>query len=383
MKTKINYHAINWVDGMKLTASHFATSDFHMKDTVRDASSVALNSYNYGLLPPLEGMEDSIKLTVNNHANSHIEIVLESCNAVTANGTRLVYIPELYHDEHPRLSVSASSMEENTRNSFFVVVNINSFKRIPIGTPDPEEVPLRHPHSYPEISLKLMPRAQVNSNYIGAFQFLLGELIWENSTFIWDSNYIPPCTSLCSHSKLIGFWEQTIQKLNRLKNHCITVIRNNSFGRPNNNKLAENTCSISMVILNFISDYMFEFRQMSKEQSPIYFVNNISILANRMNTALIQIPDNEKEILLQYYHEWENVRPVDFESVLGELMEINYLHSDIVLSLQAIKGFLDTLLLLWGKLSQLEYIGQRKDNIVVRSIEEVSAESSNRWSLLD
>lgn len=384
MKTNIKHHAINWSDGMKLSQRYFSANDAHMHDMIRDAASVPINSFNYGLMPRLEGMSSSLKLIVNNHPSSHVELVLEYCNAVTSNGTRIIYIPELYENDNPRLSISAADMDGKQEASFNILVNINPFKNIPIGTPDPEEIPLRHPYSFPEVSLQSMPASQTNNNFIGAFQFLIGEIQWKNSNFSWHDAYIPPCTSIASHPTLEAVLEETQQIFSQLKEHATTIIRKNSFGKPVNNKLAENTCGICTVILEFIASNIFEFRQILKNRPPVYYINKISILANLINTFLIQTKDREKEELLQYYHEWENVRPVDFESVLGELMELNYNHTDIQSSLKSVKKFLGTLLLLWGKLSQLEYVGQRKDNIVIR--EEVQMASGNgerRWSLLD
>lgn len=383
MKTNLKYHAVNWTDGMKLTENHFAEGDAHMHDVIRDAASSYINSYNYGLMPPLEGMSDPIKLSVINHPNSHVEIVLEGCNAITSNGTRLVYSPEFYGDQHPRLSIPASSMEGKEMASFFILVNINPFKRIPIGMPDPEEIPLRHPNSYPEITIQRMPYSKTNSTFIGAFQFLIGELRWENSTFYWDDSYIPPCTTMSSHPTLVEFMKKTVEKLNVLKNHSTTIVRSNKYKQVGN-KLAQNTCGICNEILEFVSRNIFEIKQILPGQPPIYFVNRISVLANNISTYLGQMEDRQKEELLQYYHEWENVRPVDFESVLGELMELNYEHTDITKSLVSIKKFLDTLILLWQKLSLLEYVGQRKDNIVIRAVEETQNERrKERFSLLD
>ncbi len=384
MRTNIKHFAVNWVDGMKLAQSHFSSNDLHFRDIIRDASSTSLNSYNYGLMPPLEKMQESLSVKSSGQSSSHFELELESCNGVTANGTRIIYTPELYGESNPRLSVSASEMDELSNAYYYVLININPFKNIPIGTPDPEEIPLRHPNSYPEVSLQLMPRNKTNSHFIGTFQFVIGELNWENGNFIWDDSYIPPCTTMESHEQLKKFLKATVQRLEELKRCCITIIRSNSFGNPVNNKLAKNTCGICTEILDFIALNIFEFKQVLIGKPPIEFVNKISMLANKINTFLIQTPDKEKEELLQYYHEWENVRPVDFESVLGELMDLNYEHTNIPNSLESIQNFLNTLLLLWQKLSQLEYVGQRKNNIVIREeVQQSNKKIEKRWSLLD
>lgn len=384
MQTKINrYHAVNWADGMKLTQNHFKEGDAHLHDSLRDVAASPLNSFNFGLLPPNSGETSSLSLNIYNHPNSHVEIILENCNILSANGSRMVYWQGLYGNMNPRLSVQASDMDATNKTEFYVLLNLNPYEGVPIGEPDPEEIPLRHPNLYPKISLHLMTKRQVNSEFIGAHQFIVGVLVWENQQFYWNEDYIPPCTSMSSHRSLLSFLEKTNSVFSQLKNWSVLIIRKNSFGKPVNNKLAQNTCRICEDILEFISTNIFEIKYIIKECPPILLVNKISLLANRINMILLTMEDRYKEELLQYYHEWENVRPVDFESVLGELMELEYNHSDIRAALVSIDKFLTTLSVVWSKLSQLEYVGQRKDNIVIREEVQKGNTVSKKWSLLD
>jgi len=382
IRTPLKNYAVNWADGMKLTRNHFIKADAHFHDAIRDACSTSLNSFNFGLLPPLEGQQASLTIRSYPHPNSHVEVILESCNIVTSNGTRIVFWEGLFGDDPPRLSVKVEDMEPEDA-SFYVVINISLFENIPFGSPDPEEIPLRHPFSCPKISLQLMPKRQTNSEYLGGYQFIVGLLNWKDQRFEWENDYIPPSTCISSHQSLVSFLEKINVNLSYIKNHSVTIIRKNNFGNPVNNKLAQNTCNLCDEILEFISNNIFEIKYIIKEYPPIFLVNKFSLLANRINTALLTLEDKQREELLQYYHEWENVRPVEFESILGELMELNYNHADIRGALNSIERFIDMLLLLWKTLSKLEHIGQRKENIVVREEIPPEANTDKKWNLLD
>ena len=47
----IKYAAVNWVDGMKISEKHFIQHQNFIIDTVRDASSLGINNFNYGHNP--------------------------------------------------------------------------------------------------------------------------------------------------------------------------------------------------------------------------------------------------------------------------------------------------------------------------------------------
>lgn len=385
MKAPIKHHSVNWVDGMKLTQQHLRDIDAHFHDSIRDGVSTSLNSFNYGLLPAMQGQDGkSLNLTIHNNANSQIEIILESCNIVTNNGFKIMFSPAIYgENRQPRLAVQASEMDETHSASYYVAINANPYKRVPIGSPDPEEIPLRHPNSYPEITLQLMPFNETNANFLDTYQFIIGVLKWENQRFMWEDSYIPPCTSMTAHPALTIFISNVAKVLGELRDQAVTIIRKNHFGKPINNSLASNTCSICNEILDFCAANIFEIKYILKEEAPIHLVNRISSLANRINTFLLTIEDRQKEELLQYYHEWEKVRPVDFESSLGRLMELEYNHTSISSALDEISEFLRILSILFSKLSQLEYIGQRKDNIVVREEIHQKENVQKTWSLID
>ena len=385
MKAPIKHHSVNWVDGMKLTQQHLRDIDAHFHDSIRDGVSTGLNSFNYGLLPEMVGQDGkSLNLTIHNNANSQIEIILESCNIVTNNGFKIVFLPSLYgENRQPRLAIQASEMGGANTAQYYVVINANPYQRVPIGSPDPEEIPLRHPNSYPEITLQLMPLNETNANFLDTYQFIIGVLKWEGQRFIWDDAYIPPCASMNAHPSLSTFVSNVAKVLGELRDQAVTIIRKNYYGNPQNNSLALNTCSICQEVLNFCSANIFEIKYILKEHPPIFLANKISSLANRINTFLLTIEDRQKEELLQYYHEWENVRPVDFESALGKLMDLEYNHTNISTSLEEISEFLRVMSVLFTKLSQLEYVGQRKDNLVVREEIRQKASTQRTWSLID
>jgi hypothetical protein len=87
---------------------------------------------------------------------------------------------------------------------------------------------------------------------------------------------------------------------------------------------------------------------------------------------------------LNYFFEWNDLSPVTFLNHLSDIIEINYSHYQTGAYMKAIRQLLHSLVLVLQKLNTLEYIGQHKENIVVK--EEVMVQSVKErkgWSFLD
>ena len=87
--------------------------------------------------------------------------------------------------------------------------------------------------------------------------------------------------------------------------------------------------------------------------------------------------------MLQYYYEWVNIKPSEILGILFSLKDVTYEHTDIHKTLVVLKDFMDTIKKLWIKLSELEYIGIRKESIVISEETQTSAPKSSSWTILD
>src|SRR5699024_4123747 len=130
----------NWTDGMKISEKHFVSHDNFILDTIRDANSLQLNNYNYGLLPigHRSFIEDSY-FDVFKTATNDVQINIKHCRALTAAGYRI----ELTNFKTNIKSITKA--EEDTENieseNYYVIVSVNPFKRVPFGDIDAEETP--------------------------------------------------------------------------------------------------------------------------------------------------------------------------------------------------------------------------------------------------
>ncbi|MCH2225688.1 MAG: hypothetical protein MK066_13030 [Crocinitomicaceae bacterium] len=381
---KGKYYAINWTDGVKVTQEHFLESYYNTVNSSQDYAAARLNSYNYGIIGSGSGNVKSLDLETYIHTNERLVLKLQACNAITAGGARIVFQSEMYGGELPTATIESSKIDTTSTMDFVVVLTINPFELVPVGEPDPEVIPLHHPYALPKISLSIVPRDQVNDNFLNSYFLIIGHVQWKNGVFNLNESFIPPVTKTMYNSELEGFHKKISQVMVELKTYSV-LINSKNRSKYQNNKLAKNTFALCSKVLDFISQHQFEFNQIGREEPPIFIASKISILANYLSNEMSLMEKSEKEEVLQYYYEWIDIKPSIFEATIGEVMEFKYNHLDISLMISKIDYFIAIISQLWKKLSQLEYVGQRKENIVIsEDRQEVKeAQKTRAWSIID
>lgn len=163
MKT-LTYLPVNWVNGLKLTSKHFFANQYSQTEALNREAGRSLTSYNYGLGEVLEGIGDNLEIEISGDTMSTLCVRLKSCNAITKGGLPIVYYDGLYGDEKPCATISESGLQAED-SEYMVLISVDPYHLIPVGEPDPEEVPLHHPYVLPSIKLHIVPKNQVNKSF--------------------------------------------------------------------------------------------------------------------------------------------------------------------------------------------------------------------------
>ena len=62
MNNLLTHYPVNWIDGMKLSSSHFIAEQDFVTDSVRDAIALQTTDLNYGLQPKPKVYSDFNKI---------------------------------------------------------------------------------------------------------------------------------------------------------------------------------------------------------------------------------------------------------------------------------------------------------------------------------
>jgi hypothetical protein len=370
---------INWTDGVKLTKDHFINNYFNFIATTNDYSSVRLNNYNYGIIE--EATDTSFEIETKSN-NSNLEVALKKCHCIAKNGHLIVFNTAIYGEDFPQAALFGSSLDPNANDTYYVIVSVNPFNLIPVGIPDPEVVPLHHPNAAPEIKLHIINENEVNATFLEGYFLILKKYAFKNGVFVEDTKYIPPVSKLKNNKILTDFNKSAIMELEQIYDFSIKIHKKNIHNSMNN-KLVLNTFSLCEKIIGFYTDAIYFLRNRSLEEPPIFMLEKIVILSNSLMATLSLMDEKEKEMLLQYYYEWVDVKPSELLQVISQTNGANYDHNDIYKTLQKTDQFIGIIIKLWKKLSELEYIGVRKENIVISEETKTTAPKSKTWSILD
>lgn len=377
----IKHNAINWVDGMKVSQTHFNEQDNFIIDTIRDGNSLQINNFNYGILPLSGQFSDKMVFEIYSTATNDAQLVIKNCNAITLAGYR-IEIPDFSVNVRS-LAKNLSSTEENIDGDYYILISVNPFNKVPFGEIDPEETPPRHPHTKPNYNIEMVDVAALNSNLAGGNYIVLGKVNFRANFAQIDVNFIPPVTSVQSHQKLVDYYSGYLRSVSNLQQFTFKILQKSSH-KDQNTALATNVRSLCKVLINTLADNYFQFKNMSLEQPPIYLIDIFSKTALHLYNATQMIPNAELEEMLNYSLEWSEVAPHTFIGQLTVVSEITYDHYNCGEYLKNIQSLLNCLEIVFGKLSELDYIGQRKENIIVTEQEVKSKTDPKKgWSVLD
>lgn len=374
---------INWVDGMKISKEHLSGTEDFFIDSVRDSVNIRLNSYNYGLLPPYKGETISSDFEIMERTTNHVEVELRCCNAITAGGCRIDINPSDASGYH-KLDFVFEENEQQQENTWDVILIVHPFGRVPKGDPDHEETPPRNPFADRKYILSVVSTGQINSDELGMHNLIIGRIVKNQNRYEVDKSYIPPSLSMLSHPDLKNYYESFGKYLNDIEVASHKIIRK-ILERDSSMNVAVNTQLMCEHILKYVVSVYFKYKNMGRNLLPIEIADLFATFAHTCFVALNYIPRKSREEMLQYFYEWSDVTPGNFVDLLTKMLESTYDHSNIRMIMERIENFLNIFTSLWVKLSALEYIGQRKENVVVavQNQRQDTITQKSGWTILD
>lgn len=361
----MKYRLVNWCPGAELSSGKFIQSDNYFIETINDCRSAGLNPFNYGLLPCKDGQESSVMFEISERITNRLEVTLKYCDAVTREGARLFY--NHLSGEPLEAAYSFSETTEDTGGEaryLHVLLSVDPFSRVATGIPDEREAPLHYPDIVPCYRLFLQPAGDTNIRQSGGQYLIIGRIRRFRGRCEFDMDFIPPSTSMASHIRLSRYHHQFASLVNTIETSSIHIIQKINT-TPDVNNISANLQALCHSLLSEISRVYFPYINAGLFWRPIEVAGCFSTLAHRLFVTLQCMDRKEKEQLLNYFYEWDDLKPGDFESLLKEITDIHYNHSAISEVMFRISNFLMILSGLWAKMASLELVGQHKESIII------------------
>jgi len=365
MLPEITHYPVNWVDGMKIARRHFAEADHFTTDHLRDATALHLRPDYYGLLPKTNQLDSpSFELLLTVDGQNEVQARLPECHAVTAGGARI----ELTPSATPLLARTNLVQLLNTFGlpptdglRFSVVLTVNPFERVPVGTPAPDELPPRHPYTRPAYALSFVPTQQLAGTLGSAFSLPVGELLLTEGQLRPVSHFIPPCTALASHPALLQALQQLDNQLLELEADAFRIIHKVKLRTDKRSILDDLVRALAEHTVFALAQQLTTLRLMAAAQPPVYLLDALLRVAKQIKTSLDSLTDAEREELLRYFEQWSETLPATLLGALQTAVTLRYQHELVHEHLRQQQYLWQLLGTIFRLLAQLEYIGKNKE----------------------
>lgn len=362
MIEKLTYLPVNWIDGMKINKNHFISVQNFISDSVKDSVGVHTSLINYGLLP----VQDSIKLNLIIDNHKLLRIKVEECHAISPNGSRI----EIGAGVSEALSLSlpypeaVHEMKDGEQLVLFACLSVNHIKRNPYGDPDPEENPPRYPYTIPEYTLNLISEKELDkAGGFGANYLTIGKILVNSGESKIDENYIAPSTTVSSHKRLLDLYTEIDRFYGQIELYAVHIAQK-IHAKKQNNLLAVMMESMTDRTLSYLGSEINRFRWLSPHNPPANMLSSVVGLARVLKNFIDSRSGAGKEELLNYFAEWCNVTQGDFETIFSDVINSDYNHNQMDITVKKIVVFMDVLETLYSILNRLDYIGKKRDGSI-------------------
>lgn len=361
MAIPLKYFNVNWVNGMKINKDHFIHQENVFNDKLKDILAIQLNNRNYGLLPASGSENSSFEIFIKIDNQNSLKVKILQCRAVTRGGAR---IEILKNSDLPEFSVSMFDKNEKesdvANQMYYLILSVDIFAREPSGLFNSDEDPPRHPFVVASLKVNLISEKQISNEGINTYSFYIGKVNFTNGVPEIVDDYIPPCMSNMSHQKLVAFHSGIDKLLGKIEIDSIEIIRKIKEKDQSTN-LAMSTQVLAENFLNFIGNNILDFRWNIIDHPPVKMFEKIASLARIIKNTIDCNTSSDKEEMLNYYTNWSDMKPGDFEKLLVQTINFNYDHHEIYSSIIQFSNFSEVIASLFEKLSSLAYIGKKKE----------------------
>lgn len=351
---------VNWVDGMKLSSRHFVAEYMATQQALISATSIFLDDHHYGLLPHTDGSVGLISCNITIEAPSTVHATLHELIGVTRDG---YFIRQIGAESPPiEQSFPVKMTSDDLEKHLYIIASSDPFNFALTGEPDPEELPLRFPNIQPKVDLSLVQIDQQGVDRI-AGGIPIGRVILKSGELVHDETYIPPVMSIESHPDLVGFYHQFLKFVQDIDRHALIILHRMNT-KDNLTPLALNVQTLCRAVVHFTERELDNLQHFGLKESPVNIVACASRMGRtlRLNTEMMK--GSGKEEMLQYFSEWSSLKPGEYDAVLEEIVGLKYQHFDVDANLRRILNFCKVNGKLFKDLSELDFIGKRKESNV-------------------
>ncbi|WP_298503561.1 hypothetical protein [uncultured Maribacter sp.] len=345
----------NWIDGMKISKENFQNLQDYAESSVKDLTSLQMSKDGYGLIS--SHLSDTNEYSITIDAHQSLKISIKKLRAITPNGTRVEIsnkTPAVTED------VVVEEFSNNKLEEGFVLLNVDPENSVAFGEQDPKEIPPRYPfitHSY---FFTFINTTELYKSGLGGHQIPIAKIVRENNALTIATEYITPVTSLETNEALIDFYNVTEAFLKMAERSSILIAQKINT-KQSDNPIADAMHIVVDKLFAYLSQQITFVKWEEYQMHPKKLLEIIVSFSRLFKSAAdVSSPEN-KEQLFNYFGEWTDLKGGDYEKIFTNIINMNYNHIDINENLVIVNSFISIIDRLFTVLTQVDYIGKRRD----------------------
>ena len=362
MKDQIKHFPVNWVDGMKINKNHFIAQDSAARNALHDVAALNLSPLRYGVLPSSAAGEESFNVKISLDNQNTLRASVLSCQAITSGGVR-VNLPGLASAGRDTDGVPATCFQfspSGGETTWWVVLTVNPFETQPAGSPDLSSNPPRYPHAVSSYEVKVVSENEYNQFSGNPYALFIGKIGVNGNAVRIEEEYIPACYSVSAHPDLVALHSELDQFLSGLESRCTQIVQK-IFKKSQQNDLSELVLFLCDRVMLYLGQAITNFRWGLVHESPsALFAAVVNLSRVMKNTVDLRIGSGKDE-LMNYMSEWCELKQGELETMLSGMANMRYDNNDINRNIQKMAVFVRVVGKLFDSLSNLEFIGKRKE----------------------
>lgn len=373
MRDRLKHYFVNWVDGMKISKSHFIDQSNAFKDVLHDIAALHLTPHRYGILPPSVAGENTFSVKVSLDNQNTLRVVVEACQAITPGGVRIALpaFSSLAPTEADYMPVTLFPFSStNEELDWWIVLIIHPFDTVPAGPPDLSENPPRSHNLLPTYTIQVVSSQQYKQFAYYPYALTIGKVFVKGDKIDLADYYIPPCLSVSAHPELISLLNQFSVYLASLERHCARIVQK-VFKQNEPNTITDAVMFVCDRIMLYLGQALTATHWNLLHDSPSALFFSMASLARVIRNTIDLRIGSGKEELLNYLSEWCEIKQGVLETMLNSIANMTYEHNDVNKNISEAAVFVQKIDELFDKLSKLEFIGKPK---VIERVERVEVE---------
>ncbi len=346
---------INWVDGMKISKEHFQSLQNFAENSIKDAFVVRKGRHGYGLLASyLDGNSDySITIDVHNS----LKISIKKLRAVTPNGNRI----EITANTPPvSEELIVAELGDKKLEEGFLLIHLDTENVIPFGEQDPTEIPPRHPFLTNSQFFTFITSDALKKSGLSGNQLPIAKINRSGHSSFTITDYIPPCFTLAAHEGLVDFYNEAEGILKMSERNAILILQK-TISKQSDNPIADALKLVVDKIYVYLAQQITKVKWEEYDMHPKDLLEIIVSFARIFKGSVDISSPEHKEELFNYFGEWTDLKGGDYEKMFTDVIHMKYNHNDVNQNVQLASNFMNVINRLLGVLTQIDYIGKRRD----------------------